>query len=184
MQRTARVPPARESAAFGAASFAFFCGHFLPPSPPSRPFVPHRGIRGSAFTHISRFVFFAFLLRLRSSPPIRVNLRTPPSGPPEKTSIESIESTESLIAGPVLGKVRARRPRCGRRPRRTVGLRPPAMARCAPRHGDQPVQGHRKERTTHDLGMPAFLCGSVHLCQSTSICGSLPLSSSCLPCPP
>jgi hypothetical protein len=74
----------------------------------------------------------------------------------EKTSMESIQSTESLITY-------AHRPRFTFAGRAAGGgrhddtKRPPVAARCAPRRGDQPVRGHRKERRAHDLGLPAFM---------------------------
>jgi hypothetical protein len=158
-----------------SGEFASHPPHCLPPDPP--------------------FVFFAFLygcVHLRQS----ASICRPPPGPPEKTVIDSIESTESLIAGPVLGEVRARRPRCGRRPPRRCEAPARHGAMCpSPRRPTG--TGSQTERRTHDLGVHAFmspaafpfaffafLCGSVHLCQSASICGSPPPSSFCLPCPP
>jgi hypothetical protein len=175
-----------------------FCGFAPARSHNRRPRIRvhwsrRRGIRGSAFTHISRFVFSASLcgcVHFRHSP-VRHSFSgggasfcgPSPPGPPEKTVIESIESTESLITY-------SHRPKFALAGRAAGGgrldnaKRPPVAARCAPRRGEQPVQGHRKERRPHDLGTPtfmapaaspfaffAFLCGCVRLCQSASICG-------------
>jgi hypothetical protein len=102
---------------------------------------------------------FPLLCSLRSFAAafISGNLRQsadPPSGPPEKTVIESIESTESLshtssrptfaLAGRAAGGGRL-----------DDEKRPPVAARCAPRRGDQPAQGHERKADRMTSACPA-----------------------------